>query len=117
MPREGPGHWPGAACKAAAPGGLGLEHRLTGGLGLYAFVGQCWAGHVAARLRQRLAVEGAAAHGSVQAEAADVGAQRLLEVLVPGIDARHRQQTLAGPRTEGDALGTGRTACSESTLA
>lgn len=40
-----------------------LEHRLPGGVGLHAFVGQCRAGDVAAQLLQRLAVVRHAAHG------------------------------------------------------
>ncbi|MDP1690730.1 MAG: hypothetical protein Q8L49_02005, partial [Burkholderiaceae bacterium] len=81
---------------------------MPGSVGLYAFVGQCWAGDGAAQPLQRLAIVGAAAHGSVQAEAVAVGAQRLLEVLLAGHDALQRQHLLAGPRTEGDALRAGR---------
>jgi len=44
---------------------------------LHALVGQSGARDVAAQLLQPLAVVGAAAHGGVQAEAVDVGAQRL----------------------------------------
>ena len=81
---------------AVAPGGLQLEHHLTGGVGLHAFVGQRPAGDVAAQLLQRLAVVGAAAHGAVQAEAVDVSAERLLEVFVPWHRAQHRSHLLAG---------------------
>ena len=44
----------------------------------------------------------------MQAEAVDVGAQVLLEVRIPGHPALHRQHLSAGPRTEGDAVSTGR---------
>jgi hypothetical protein len=53
---------------AVAPRGLELEHHLPGGVGLHAFVGQCRAGDAAAQLFKPLAVVGAAAHSSVQAE-------------------------------------------------
>jgi hypothetical protein len=43
----------------------------------------------------------------VQAEAVDVGAQRLLEVLLPGYDALQRQHLLSGARAEGDAISAG----------
>jgi hypothetical protein len=75
---------------------------------VHALVGQRRAGDVAAQLFQCLAVVGAAAHGSVQAETADVGAQRLLEVRFPGQGALHSQHLLAGARAEGDAISTGR---------
>ncbi len=48
------------ASKIAAMMGLQLQCDLPGGVGLYAFVGQSWAGDVAAQLFQRLAVVGAA---------------------------------------------------------
>ena len=44
--------------------------------------------------------------GGVQAEAVDVGAQRLLELRLPWHRALHRQHLLAGARTEGDAVRT-----------
>ena len=69
---------------AVTPGRLQPQHDLSGGVGLHAFVGQSRAGDVAAQFLQRLAVVSAAAHGGVQAEAVDVGAQRLLEVRLPG---------------------------------
>ena len=47
---------------------LSLSTTWPGGVGLHAFVGQRRAGDVAAQLFQRLAVVGAAAHRSVQAE-------------------------------------------------
>lgn len=67
------------------------KHHLARSVGLYALVGQCWAGDVAAQLFQRPAVIGAAAHGCVQTEPVDVGTQGLLEVRIPGHD------TLASP--------------------
>ena len=91
-----------------APGGLELEHHLPGGVGLYALVGERRAGDVAAKLLQRLAVVGAAAHGSVQAETVDIDAQRLLEVLLSGHNALRGQHLLPGARAEGDAVGTRR---------
>ncbi len=91
-----------------APDALELEHHLARGVCLHTFVGQRRAGDVAAQLLQRLAVVGAAAHGGVQAEPVDVGAQRLLEVLLPGHDALHRQHLLPGAWAEGDAVGTRR---------
>ena len=93
---------------AVAPRGLELEHHLPGGVGLYAFVGWCRAGDAAAQLFQRLPVVGRAAHGGVQAEAVDVSALRLLELRLPWHRALHRQHLLAGARTKGDAVGTGR---------
>jgi len=54
----------------------------------------------------RLAVVGAAAHGRVQAEPIDVGAQRLLDVCVPRHCGAHRQHLLAGAWAEGDAVST-----------
>jgi len=60
-----------------------------------------------ARLLQRLAIIGAAAHGGMQAEALDVGAQRLLEVGVPGHVTLQRQHLLAGAWAKGDAVRTG----------
>jgi len=72
--------WPGHQCRkplhefqrrhdevrrAVAPGCLEFEHHLPGSVGLNAFIGQRWARDVAARLLQRLAVVGAAAHGCV----------------------------------------------------
>ena len=58
----------------------------------------------AAQLLQRLAIIGSAAHGCVQAESVDVGAQPLLEVCVPRHCALHRQHLLAGAWAEGDAV-------------
>lgn len=49
---------------------------------------------------QRLPVVSVAAHGRVQAEPVDVGAQRLLEVSVPGHRALQRQHLLPGARSE-----------------
>ena len=46
---------------AVAPGGLELEHHLSGGVRLHALVGQRRAGDVAAQLFQRLAIIAAAA--------------------------------------------------------
>ena len=63
---------------------------------------------MAAQLRQRPEVVGRAAHGSVQAEAVDVGAKVLLEVRIPGHGALYRQHLLASTRTEGDAVSTRR---------
>ena len=55
---------------------------MPGGVGLHAFVrSQGRARDVAAQLLQRLAIIGAAAHGCVQAETLDVGAQRLLKAI------------------------------------
>ena len=65
-------------------------------------------GDVAAQLIERLAVIGAAVHGSVQAEAVDVGAKVLLEVRLPGHGALYRQHLLASTRTEGDTVRAGR---------
>ena len=93
---------------AIAPSCLELEHHLPGGVGLHAFVGQCRASDVAAQLFQRLPVVGAAAHSGVQAEPVDVSAWRLLEFFFPWHRALHRQHPLAGARTEGEAVGTGR---------
>jgi len=81
---------------AVAPSGLELEHDLPGRVGLHALVGQSGARDVAAQLLQRLAVVGTAAHGGMQAEALDVGAQSLLEVRVPGHGTLQRQHLLAG---------------------
>ena len=72
-------------------------------------VGQSPVRDVAAQLLQRLAVFGAAARGGVQAESVDVGAQRLLEVRVPGHRALQRQHLLAGAWAKGDAIGRART--------
>ena len=47
------------------PGGLELEHDLPGAVDLYAFIGQCRARDVAAKLFQPLALVGAAAHRRV----------------------------------------------------
>jgi len=55
------------------------------------------------------AIVGAAANGGVQAEAVDVGAQRLLEVRVHGHRALHHQHLLACARAEGDAISRART--------
>jgi hypothetical protein len=88
--------------------GLQLQHDLASGVGLYAFIGQRRACDVAAQLLQRLVIVGAAAHGSVQAETVDVGAQMPIEVGIPGHDALHRQHLLAGTRPEGDPISTGR---------
>jgi len=49
---------------AVAPCCLELEHHLTGGVGLHAFVSQRWASDVAAWLFRRLAVVGVTSHGS-----------------------------------------------------
>jgi hypothetical protein len=89
---------------AVSPGRLELEHHLPGGIGLHAFVGQRRARDVAAKLLQPLAVVGATAHGCVQAEPADVGAQRLLEVCVSGHGTLQRQHLLPGAWPEGDAV-------------
>lgn len=51
---------------AVAPSCLELKHLLARSVGLYALVGQCWAGDVAAHLFQCLAVIGAGAHRGVQ---------------------------------------------------
>ena len=59
-------------------GGLELEHHLARGIGLYALVGQCRAGDVAAQLFQRLPVVGRAAHRSVQGEAGHKGPEGAL---------------------------------------
>jgi len=80
---------------------------LPGSVGLHALVNQCRARGVAAQLLQRQAVVGAAAHGGVEAEALDVGAQSLLEVRVPGLGTLHRQHLLPGAWAEGDAVSTG----------
>ena len=93
---------------AVAPMGLELEHNLAGGVGLHALVGQCRACDVAAQLFQRLAVVSPAAQGSMQAEPADVSAQVLLELRIPGRDALQRQHLLASAWAESDAVGTGR---------
>ena len=93
---------------AVAPGCLELQHHLAGGVGLYALVGQSWAGDVAAQLLQRLAVIRPAAHCGVQAETLHVGAQRLIEVRIPGHDALHRQHLLPGSWAKSDAIGTRR---------
>ena len=90
-----------------APGGLELEHHLSGDVGLHTFVGQCRAGDVAAQLLQRLPVVGPASNGSMQAETVDVSAQRLREVFLPWHGTLYRQHLLAGARTERDAVGTG----------
>ena len=66
------------------------------------------AGDATAQLFQRLAVLCTAAHSGVQAETVNVGAQRLLEVCLPGHGALHRQHLLAGARAEGDAISTRR---------
>jgi hypothetical protein len=66
------------------------------------------AGDVAAQLLQRIAVIGRDAHGCVQTESIDVGAQRLLELRLPGHGALHRQHLLPGARAEGDAASTRR---------
>jgi len=89
---------------AVAPSGLVLENDLSGGVGLHALLGQGRTRDVAAQLLQRLAVVGAAAHGGVEAEDLDVGAQSLLEVPVPGHGTLHRQHLLAGARAKGDAV-------------
>ena len=88
---------------ADAPGCLELEHHLPGCVGLNALVGQCRTGDGAAQSRQRLAVIGGAAHSGMQVETVEIGAQRLLEVLLHGHGALQRQNLLAGARTEGDA--------------
>jgi len=59
-------------------------------------------------LLQRLAVVGRAALGCVQTESIDVGAQRLLELRLPGHGTLHRQHLLAGARAESDAVSTRR---------
>jgi len=91
---------------AVTPGGLELQRHLSGGVGLYALVGQRRAGDVAAQLLQRLAILCTAAHSGVQAETVDVGAQRLLEVRIPGHRALQRQHPLPGAWAEGDAVTT-----------
>ena len=53
---------------AVAPGGLQLQHDLPGAVALHPLVGQRRPRDGAAKLLQRLAVIGAAAHGGVQAE-------------------------------------------------
>ena len=93
---------------AVAPGGLERDHHLTGGVGLYAFVGQRGARRVAAQLFQRFAVVGRATHSRAQAEAVAVGALALLEVRLPGHCTLQRQHLLPGSWAEGDAAGTGR---------
>jgi hypothetical protein len=90
------------------PGCVQLEHNLSDRVALHSFVGQSSAGDLAAQLFQRLAVIDAAAHGCVQAGPVDVGALRLLEVLLSWQIALQRQYLLAGMWTESDAVGTGR---------
>ena len=85
-----------------APGSLELDHDLPGRVGLHAPVGQSGACDAAAQLLQRLAVVGATAHSCVQAEAVDVGAQRLLEVRVPG----HALQAAPALASAGPSRGT-----------
>jgi len=94
--------------RAFATRSLELQHGLASGVGLYGFVGQRRACDVAGQLLQRLAVVSAAAHGSVQAETVDVGAQMPIEVGIPEHAALHRQHLLAAPRTEVDPASTGR---------
>lgn len=74
------------ANQAALPHEISIRlsaFRLVSGMSsrvaLYSLVGQDWAGDVAARVCQRLAVVSAAAHGSVQSETVDVGAQSVLQ--------------------------------------
>jgi hypothetical protein len=69
---------------AVTPGGLELQRHLSGGVGLYALVGQRRAGDVAAQLFQSVALVCFAAHRQVQAETIDVGAQRLARCGVAG---------------------------------
>ena len=75
------------------------------GVALHTFVGQGRARDVAAQLLQRLAVVGAAAHGSVQAETLHVGTQLWSERSITGHGALHREHLLPGTRTEGNAVG------------
>ena len=66
------------------------------------------AGDAAAQLLQHRAVAGAASHGSVQAEAVDVGAQRLLVVRVPGhaLQAALALASVFSSRGTGPSAGT-----------
>jgi hypothetical protein len=80
-----------------------LSITRPGAVGLHALVGQRQPGDVAAQLLQRLPVVGHAAHGGVQAEPVDVGAEHLLEVLLPGHGALYCQHLLPGARADGDA--------------
>jgi hypothetical protein len=92
---------------AFAPGGLQLQRHLPGGVGLHMFVGQCWAGDVAAQSLQRLAVIRPAAHCSVLP--VDICAQVLLEVRIPGNCALHRQpkkSSYAGAESIGGGIGS-----------
>ena len=52
----------------------------------------------------RFATVGAAQHGCVQAETIDVGAQRVLEVRLPGHCTLQRQRLAASARAECDAV-------------
>ena len=96
-----PGH-----IRSRGPGRLEPEHHLPGDVGLHALVGQRGAGDVAAQLFQRLAATGRAAHGSVQAEAVVVCAQRLVQVRLSRHRPLHFEHLLAGARTEGEAVVT-----------
>ena len=82
-----------------------LKHPLPGSVALHAFVGKRWARDVAAQLLQRLAVVGAAAHRSVQAETLHVGTQLWSERGITGHGALHREHLLPGTRAEGNAVG------------
>jgi hypothetical protein len=92
---------------AVAPGRLELQHHLTRGVGLHALVDKRWAGDVVAQLFQPLAVLRFTAHRRVHAETLHIGAQRLVEVRMPGHRALHRQHPLAGPRAESDTAHAG----------
>ena len=83
------------------PGGPQLEHHLPGDVALHTLVGQGRARDTAAQLLQRLAVVGAAAHRSAQAETLHVGTQLWSERGITGHGALDREHLLPGTRAEG----------------